>query len=200
MGSFHRSAHSLRLWTILSLVAMIALGALVTATPAEAHGGGETDKGYILVQQALGHLAHDTGHTGIELATEKIDDALRTKDQQGIDVSEIKQAKAALAAGRVQEGRVLLQLSIAEATSRLKAAVGEETGTKVVLSPLPGRGNLSGGDWALLVTSLLLVLLGGVLAWRFGPADNIGELRRRLSIPAAGRTSTQSDRPPKDTL
>lgn len=126
---------------------LLVLGGVVSASPAWAHGGGETEEGYQLVQQALGHLAHDTSKEGVSLAMEKIDDALATKDQQGVDVDGLKQAQAALEAGQVDEGRALLQKSITEAVGTLKPATGEETGTTLVLSPLQGRASLTGRDW-----------------------------------------------------
>lgn len=198
MGTPHETARGHRLWTTLLLACVMALGGALSASPAWADEPGETTEGYLLVQQALGHLAHDTTSGGIAFAMEKTDDALSTKDQQGVDVAELQQAMAALEAGQAEQGRALLQRSISGAISQLEPAIGEETGTTVVLSPLPGRGSLTGGDWALLAISLLLVLIGGGLAWRFGPADNISELRRRLGIPATGQASTQSDNPARD--
>ena len=143
------------------------------------------DGGYVLVQQALGHLAHDPTSVGIELATEKIDDALSTPDRDGVDVNELQKAKTALEAGQVSEAQALLQRSIATAVSQLQPAVGEESGTKVVLSPLPGRSGLTGTDGFLLAVSVLLLLLGVGLAWLFRPRDNIRELRRNLKAAAA---------------
>ena len=103
----------------------LAAGCLVfvvtsgTTVSAWAHGAGETKEGYVLVQQALGHLAHDSGHAGVEGAMEKVNDALATTDQVGVNVAEVKQAGAALAADRVGPARVLLQHSILLATSSL---------------------------------------------------------------------------------
>jgi hypothetical protein len=58
------------------VAALALLFAFALVPPASAHGGDETEEGYLLVQQALGHLAHDTSHDGIALAMEKVDDAL----------------------------------------------------------------------------------------------------------------------------
>ena len=71
--------------------AVSVLAVLVTlalAAPASADGEGETTEGYLLVQQALGHLAHDTSHEGMALAMEKVEDALATEDQDGVDVAD----------------------------------------------------------------------------------------------------------------
>jgi len=198
MGILHLDVRGRRFFAAVLLALVFAFGGAVGASPAAAHGGGETEEGYALIQQALGHLAHDTSHTGISLAIEKIDDALRTNDQEGVDVSQLEQAKTALEAGRVAEGRALLQRSIAEATGALKPAVGEETGTKIVLSPLPGRGDLSRGDWAFLAVSALLVFVGTGLAWRFGPEDSIRQLRRRLGNLPGAHPLAESDSTSKD--
>lgn len=153
---------------------------LAVASPASAHGGDESKEGYLLVQQALGHLAHDTSMSGIDLAMEKVDDALAAEDQDGVAVAEVKQAKVALDAGRVGSARVLLQGSIKQALAELGPATGEQTGTTVVSPALAGRGDLTGRDWGFLAGSLVLVLVGIWLAVRFRPEDTVGELRRRL--------------------
>lgn len=170
-----------RAWLRLLLVGLLTVGGVLSASPARANGTGETTVGYLLVQQALGHLAHDTSPDGVMLAMEKVDDALKTTDQAGVNVAELQQARDALAAGQVDQARTLLQSSITGALSQLKPATGEETGTKVVLSPLPGRGSLTAADFGLLTVMALLLLLGIGLAWRLRPADNIRALRGRLA-------------------
>ncbi len=146
----------------LGFVLSLVLGLVALAPPALAHGGDETQEGYLLVQQALGHLAHDTTHTGIDLAMEKVDDALAAKDQDGVAVAEVKQAKAALEAMRVEQARTLLQDSIKVALRELPAATGNETGTTAVVPELPGRDGLTGLDWLLLGarSSLWLLVCG----------------------------------------
>ena len=198
MGTPHETARGRRLWTTLLLACVVALGSVLSASPAWADEPGETTEGYLLVQQALGHLAHDTTMNGIAFAMEKTDDALSTKDQEGVDVAELQEAMAALEAGQVEQGRALLQHSISGAISQLEPATGEETGTTVVLSPLPGRGSLTGGERGFLVLSVLLLLLGVGLAWRFRPQDNVHELRRRLDPPARVQAAAQPDTPSED--
>lgn len=155
----------------------------MSAAPAWADGGGETKEGYQLVQQALGYLAADTGEDGASAAMEKIDDALTTQDQEGVDVAGLKQAQAALDAGQVEQGRALLQKSISEALSTQKPAVGEETGTTQVLGALPGPAGLSGRDWGFLAVSAVLLLAGAALAVKYRPQDNVQALRERLGPP-----------------
>lgn len=191
MGSLRETSGGRRHWTTLVLACVLALGSVLSASPARADAPGETTEGYLLVQQALGHLAHDTTANGIEAAMEKVNDALKTKDQQGVAVAEVEQAKTALEAGQVEQGRALLQKSITEAISQFKPAIGEETGTTVVPSALPGRGAFGSVEWGFLVVSVLLLLLGAGVAWRFRPQENVRELRRRLDPKAPVQTAAQ---------
>jgi len=178
---------------------VVVVGGVTSATPAWAHAGsGETEVGYILVQQALGHLAHDKTSNGVDASMEKIGDVMKTKDQAGVNMAEVQQAKTALEAGQVVQGQALLQHSITEAVSKLMPATGEETGTKVVSDPLPGRGALGGTGWAFLAASLLFLVLGGGLAYRFKPAETVSQLRERLGTPTYQQTAAQSVAPSKD--
>ncbi len=179
----HRSRSHRRLATLLlPWVALLAVWG--SASPAWAHGSGETTEGYLLVQQALGHLAHDTSSPGVALAMEKVGDALKTKDQVGVDVAVLRQARADLEGGKVAQGRTQLTESISEALAQLPPATGEETGTTKVPSALAARAALSGGDWMLLLVSVLLMGLGSGLAWRFRPRDSLRHLRAQLGAEA----------------
>ncbi len=169
-----------RLRQALVITSIALFGLTAGAGPASAHGGSPSKEGYILVQQALGHLAHGITHDSMDLAMEKIDAALVVEDHEGVAVAEVKKAKLALDAGHIAQTRALLQGSIKEALSMLKPATGEETGTTVVVPALPGRKALTGGDWGMLVAALVLALAGIGLAFRFRPDDTVGELRRRL--------------------
>ncbi|HET7476902.1 MAG TPA: hypothetical protein VFJ97_12885 [Dermatophilaceae bacterium] len=177
-----------RVAAIAVLLTGVALGLLVPAPPALAHGGEESTEGYLLVQQALGHLAHDTTPSGIDLAMEKVDDALAATDQEGVAIAEVNQAKSALEAGRVAQARALLQEAIQQAVSELPPATGNQTGTTVVAPELPGRAGLKGQDWAFLTASFVLLVVGVGLGVLLRPKDSIGVLRRRLaaSRPAPG--------------
>ena len=174
-------------------------GRLDLGNTGRAHeGSGETEVGYLLVQQALGHLAHDKTSSGMDGAMEKIGDVLNTKDQAGVNIAEVQQAKAAMEAGQAIQAQALLQHSITEAVSKLMPATGEETGTKVVSDPLPGRGALGSGGWAFLAASLLFLVLGSGLAYRFKPADTVGRLRERLGTPTYQQTIARPVAPSKD--
>ncbi len=176
-----------RLWRLV-VIALVAFAPLAVTASADAHDD-ETEEGYLLVQQALGHLAHDSGPEGVELALEKVGDAQESEDQDGVDVALLEQGGLALEAAEVEQGRALLQESITEAVADLPLATGYETGTGVVAPELPGRDALQAGDWVVLVLS---VLVGGVGAWlsvRYRPGDTVAELRRRLGA-SDGRDDT----------
>lgn len=193
-----RAAYGRRIWIRILVAGVVVVGGLTSAAPAWADAPGETEVGYLLVQQALGHLAHDKASAGMDSALEKIGDVLKTEDQAGVNIAEVQQAKAALEAGQATQAQALLQHSITEALSNLKPATGEQTGTKVVADPLPGRGALGGTGGAFLVASLLFVLLGGGLAYRFRPADTVGQLRQRLGNPTHPQVTAPPVTPTKD--
>ena len=166
------------------LAAVAAMGLLVTlafAPAAWGHEEGETTEGYLLVQQALGHLAHDTSMSGIDLAMEKVGDALETDDQEGVDVAELEQGRAVLETGDIGQARMLLQGSIEQATAALHPATSMQTGTHEVALELPGRPELRPQDWVLLAASALTLVLGAWLAFLSRPPDTIRALRIRLN-------------------
>jgi hypothetical protein len=164
---------------------MVVLGVSAAAVPASAHGADASKEGYVLVQQALGHLAHDGGHVGMDAAMEKINDALAATDHDGVDVAEVQQAKQVLQAEQVDRARSLLQDSIKAALAELPSATGEMTGTKLVLAPMPGHDGLAERDLFFLAASATLLLIGFGLAGWYRPADTIGDLRRLLVGPTA---------------
>lgn len=166
-------------WRMVVVVAL-ALAPMTWTAAAHAHGDGETQEGYVLVQQALAHLAHDTGPEGIDLAMEKVDDALETEDQEGVDIAELRQGMKALESGQVDRSRTLLQESIADALAGLPLATGYETGTRLVPSELPGRGPLEGSDWLVLGLCIAVSGLGVWLSVRFRPHESVSALRLLL--------------------
>lgn len=179
-GGSHTGGMARRLPAALLVAAFGLLGAIVVPQAAFAHDD-ETQEGYLLVEQALGHLAHDTGSEGIDLAMEKVGDAVDAEDQEGVDVVKLEGGMQALEAGQVQQARALLQASIEEALAEQPTATGYETGTTVVMSAMPGRTGLNGQDLGLLVGAVAVAGLGLVLAYRFRPRDSVRELRRRLA-------------------
>lgn len=175
----------------LVLIALLAGIVVFSSTaPARADGVGETDNGSLLVQQALSLLAFDSSDAGIEAALEKIDDALTTDEQEGIDIAMLEQAQAILEDGDVAQARPLLQESIAEAMADVPPATGGETGTTIVSEELMGRGSLTGQDIGLLLASIAVLGLGLWLSWRFRPTDTVAALRERI-----GGTAPPTEQP-----
>jgi hypothetical protein len=185
-----------RRWVTLTVGVLLATA--VSASPAWAHGGagGGAAEGYVFVQQALGHLAHDTSTTGIADAEASVGDALSATDQEGVDVAMVTQAQAQLAGGQVVVAQQSLQQSITAAVTALTPATGEETGTTVVGEPMPGRDSLTGTDWTFGAVSLLLLVAGVGLAAFFRPAQNLAQLRRGLTTTRAAGPNPATDSTP----
>lgn len=178
-----------------TITAAATLFALFTVTaPASAHGDDETTEGYLLVQQALGHLAHDASSVGIDLAMEKVQDALDTEDQEGVSVPELEQGMAALEAGDVPQARALLEGSIKTALAALPPATGNQTGTTTIVPELAGRSGFGGQDWLFLLASIVSIVAGVWLAFLFRPHDSIGVLRSLLGPPPADPASVPADK------
>jgi len=169
-----------------AIAALTVLGSGAIASPAGADGGQSADEGYVMVLEALSFLVNDPGPDGTAEALSMVEDALEAEDQDGVDVSTLERAATALEAGRTEEARMLLQDSIAEAVASLEPAVGEETGTTVMLAPLPPRGALSVTDWVFLSLSVLVAAVGIVLAVIFRPTESLRELSRDIAA-ARGR-------------
>lgn len=130
-----------------------------------------------MVQQAISHLFHDPGKSGTAEALMSVDEALAAEDQDGVDVTTLEEAKAALHEGDTAAGRTLLQVSITEAVTALEPAIGEQTGTTTVLPPLSPRGLLSSVDWILLALSVIFTAIGVALAAKLRPRESLGQLR-----------------------
>lgn len=176
---------------LLTILAVTLFGSFAAVSSASAHGGNETQVGYLLVQQALGHLAHDTSAEGISLALEKVDDALNAEDQDGVALPVLKEARTALQDGEVGRAQRLLQDSISHAVQNLPPATGIQTGTTIVMPELPGRSGLGAQGWSLLAASLLVLLLGTWFAFRFRPQETLRTLRTRLAAATAADESAR---------
>lgn len=159
---------------------MVFLSVTLVGSPAFAHGGESSAEGYVMVQQALSYLVTDSTPAGTAQALMKVDEVLAAKDQDGVAVAEIKQAKADLINGDTKSGRVILQGSIKEAIAALKPAVGEETGTTIVVAPFVPPSTLTGTAWVFLAFSVLVAIGGTVLAIRFRPQEDMRDLRRDI--------------------
>jgi hypothetical protein len=168
---------------LLAPVVLVLAALLGGAASAPAHGDDESAEEYVLVQQAIGYLLNLPGDEAAMHAQEKIVDALASPDQDGVSVSQVRQARDELAAGRAEEARELLQNSIADAVKSLAPATGIGTGTGTVLAPLPAQPTGTLG-WALLALSAIAASAGVWLALLFRPRENVGELRREMGLAA----------------
>ena len=169
---------------------LVAFASLVTAAPARADGGESTDEGYVMVLQALSFLVNVPGADGAAQAKAMVEDALDADDQDGVDVATLGRAASALEDGRTEAARELLQESITAAVTSLEPAVGEQTGTTVMLAPLPRRAGLSPTDWVFLGLSVLVAAFGIILSVKFRPRETLSELSRDISAAKAGREGT----------
>lgn len=155
------------------LLAAILILALVPG-PARADDGDEpSDRAYDLVRQAIALIVNTPGDT---MAVQvRIDDAAKAKDPSGVDLPLVRKAGQAFGAGDRHQARALLERSIGARVHTGPAepvpigkvpVVGAETGTVAAVDPLPGRGRLTAGDWALLSVSVAVGLMGLALSVR----------------------------------
>jgi hypothetical protein len=175
---------------VVSSVLAAVLGVFLIGQPAWADGGQSANEGYVIVQQALSYLVNEPGMSGTTEALMKVNEALAAKDQDGVDVAKVEEAKAALKAGDTAAARTLLQDSITEAVTALKPAVGMQTGTTTMLAPLPPRGALSPVDWILLAASVIFGAIGVALAAMLRPRESLRQLT--LDIQAADARLVES--------
>src|SRR5438094_357661 len=148
----------------VAVVAAFVVGlwlAVLSAQPALAHGGNESDQASVLVLQAIGIIANKPG--AMDDITDKVDDALKAPKKEGVDLTQVQAAKDAVDKGDMDQARSLLEKSL-QSGAPMQGAVGEETGTTVVHNPLNPRGHLAGGDWVLLAISVLALAVGAWLA------------------------------------
>lgn len=89
--------------------------------------------------------------------------------------------RGALEAEDVEGSRRLLEESIGEALHDAEPATGMQTGTTTLQPELPGRSGLAAEDWGFLTGSVIALLLGAWLAFRFRPHDSVRALRGRLA-------------------
>lgn len=124
-------------------LAIALLGTAANGQPAWADADAPPAHRYVIVQQALSYLVTDPSSSSTAQALMKADDELSASDQSGVNTAEVTKARAALQCGDTSSGRTLLQDSIAVAVSSLQPAVGEETGTTVVIAPyVPAAASL----------------------------------------------------------
>jgi hypothetical protein len=185
----------------LGLAALLAAVLLAVAgAPAWAHG----DKAYTLVREAIALMVNKpSAHDAI---LDKINDALQAKDKSNVDMPLVAQAKDAFLAGDGHKAQALLEQSIGAqvhtstaepmpintpppspgASSEPMPPMAEASASPAAaMADLPGRGSLGGGDWVLIVVSLLVGVGGILLAARLRP-----HLSRHLAARPADGTET----------
>ncbi len=176
----------------VTILAALLVGVWLTtlaAAPAMAQDEGESDQASVLVLQAIGFIVNKPGD--MDDISDKVDHALKAPDKDGVDMAQVQAAKDALDKGDMGQVRTLLQQSL-KPGAPMPGAKGEETGTTVVHDGLSTQGRLAGGDWVLLVLSVLALALGVWLALRFRPAESVRVLRRQLATPPEPRGPTSS--------
>ncbi|MER8006667.1 hypothetical protein [Streptomyces sp. NPDC094149] len=149
----------------------------LSGSAAFAHGGEESERAFDLVRQGIAYLVTKPNDSmDIE---DKINDSLEAKDTSHVDLAYVRKAQRAFKSGDVTATRILLERSIGARLATTPAdplpitsplpITGTETGTLVVADPLPGRGALHAGDWALLAGSAAVGAAGVALAVRIRP-------------------------------
>jgi hypothetical protein len=162
----------------LMLVLIATLCGLIAPSAARAHGEGDSDESLVLVRQAIAYIVNKPGDDAD--VEDKINDALEAPMKDGVDLSLVSRAKQALMDGDMRKVRNLLQAAIGarpytgtndpvQIGHVPPALTGEDTGTLAALDALPGRHGLDGGDWALLIISLVVGAAGLALAIRLRP-------------------------------
>lgn len=180
---------------LLAAMVLTIAGVTVSAQAASADEGEASDEGYVIVQQALSYLVNEPGATGAESALMKVDEALAAEDQDGVTVADVEQAKIALNEGDEEAARKLLQRSIAVAVDELKPATGIETGTTVMLAPIPPRAALGSSEWLLLALSAVIAAVGVSLSVLFRPRESMKDLTRDILAARGLRRTPASARP-----
>jgi hypothetical protein len=162
----------------LALIVAVLLAGLVAPPPASAHGGGDSDESLVLVRQAIAYLVNKPGDMGH--VEDKIHDSLEAPHKEGVNLLLVQQAMDAMDAGDMMQVRQLLEKSIgarpyvgtADPVQIGKvppALIGADTGTLVALDPMPGRHDLTAGDWAAIAVAAVIALVGLALSFRLRP-------------------------------
>lgn len=157
---------------LLSGLAVACLAIGVVASPALAHEGEEKVPARTQVQVADAILR--TQPERMDLAADRINDALEAEDHAGVDLGRVEQAKAALAAGDMPKTELLLEQALGACPG---APVANPAGVRARLPQRPcptpahelalGRVPLHGTTRPVLLAIGAVLALGGlVMAWR----------------------------------
>lgn len=162
------------------LVVVLTALLFVGARPAAADDPDESTVASELVRQAIALIVNTPDN--MEAVQEKVGDALEVENREGVDISLVRQADEALAAGDMHEARTLLERSIG-ARPHLGAtdvapigevteghmARGAEAGDAPILDPLD-TGDIDGGDTVAIVVGVVLALAGVLLGLHWRPS------------------------------
>ena len=156
---------------------LISLVGLFSPVSAWAHGEGESDECYVLVRQALAYMANTPDD--VMAAQEKVQDALKARNQNCVKPALVGRAMDAIDAGNMIQARDLLQHAVgaghytgANSTYVITGSqplTGVDTGTLAALDPIPGRASLTARDWVILTISIGIGAAGVVLAFSLRP-------------------------------
>ncbi len=192
--------HTTRYRTLLrQSVAALVIGWFVflPATPAFAHGEGESKESRVLALDALAYLANRPAHY-VDSAMEKLNDAIAAKDTTGVNMDKLTEAMHEMSAGQMMQARTALQDAIQPLSGQTFSgqmfsnhmangqmisghSMGEEPGTTLMLDPLKGSTNWGDSSWLLAGASALAVLAGLLLARRWRPPESLLEIRSHLT-------------------
>src|SRR5262245_11063143 len=157
---------------LLAGIVLAWLGVAALAAPAVAHEGEKGIPARELVQIAVAVIR--TQPEQMDLAADKIKDALEAADKDGVDLARVQQAQAALEAGDMPRTELLLEQALgacpgepvtnpAGVRAKLPQSPCPTPAHERALGPVPVRGTAKP---ALLTSGAVLALGGLVLAWR----------------------------------
>ena len=157
---------------LLSGIVLAWFGVVALAAPALAHEGEEEVPAR--TQVAVADAILRTQPEQVELAADRINDALEAEDHEGVDLDRVKQAKEALATGDMLKTQLLLEQALGACPGQ---PVTSPTGvrTKLPQTPCPtpahelalGRVPLHGTTKPVLLGIGAVLALGGLaLSWR----------------------------------
>jgi len=177
---------------LLGLVVAALLAGLIAAPIAGAHGEGESDESLVLVRQAIALLVNKPGD--LMAVKDKMNDGLEARHQEGVNLAMVRQAMdmmpgeqlgsdMMMSSGDMMQVRTLLEKSIGarpivggedpvQIGDVPPPLTGEDTGTLVVLDPLPGRHGLTAVAWIAIVAAGLVVTVGAALSLRLRPKSS----------------------------
>ena len=168
---------AIRTWAWrLGTALVTGLLVLLPAGPALAHGDGDSEQSRVLVLDALTYLANKPAGY-MDVATDKVADALAAPDKEGVDLSQVKAAQGAIENNDMMQARALLQASLTPMTGPV---TGEDPGTTKMLDPLTGHTAWNAYQVTLAALSGASLLIGILLARHWRPTRRLRALRAQF--------------------